>query len=311
MTTKKKKQHYVWRKYLRAWSEKDKIWTFHKKKDKVFQSGLMGVGVQNYFYRLIDFNQIEEQFLKEFIIHSSNPSVKDLNIDFLNLFTSHSKLKKSLFESNLKEEDEKDFNSRIELLEINLMEDVHTKFEHLGSKILDVENENYPYFLNNQDDYFETILFLCIQYFRTKKMKENVENSFIEEKRFDFLKFWNIISFSMATNVARNISLDPKSTFLFYENKTGIDFITSDQPIFNIADDNLDENGNVTDLEFYYPISSKLALLIHFRNKTEKIEFAQINRELVKFFNSEVAKNANEFIFSNDSKPLIAIKNST
>lgn len=298
MSNLKKRQHYVWRKYLRAWTTDDSIWTLLKEQDKVLKIGLMGVAQEKYFYELVDLSDTEEAFLEKFINHISPESVRSLNLDFFNLFTSHYKLRKQLSESKLITIEKDKLEAKIRELEVNLMEDSHCIFESIGNKITNCRIPADLEFLESEDDFFETIMFLCFQYFRTKKMKKSVLKSFENEKNFSVEKFWNIISYSMSTILARNLSLDQNLKFLVYDNQTDQAFLTNDQPIFNILNDDEDENGYVKKLELYYPISPKLAFSIHFRNQTDKIENIIINKNMVNWFNERIIENSNEFIFS-------------
>lgn len=70
----KKRQHYVWRHYLRSWSENETIWTYFKESNKIVRPGLMGIAQENYFYRLVDFTNSELAFLKKFI-EGTSPEV--------------------------------------------------------------------------------------------------------------------------------------------------------------------------------------------------------------------------------------------
>ena len=131
-----KRQHYVWRHYLRSWANnKDVIWTYLKQQDTIIKSNLMGVAQERYFYELIDFTNEEEDFLLKRIDGISDPLVKNLNLDFFYLFTSTSKLKKQLENTTtLINKDKR--AEEIRNLEINLMEKVHGRFEDLGQKLV-------------------------------------------------------------------------------------------------------------------------------------------------------------------------------
>ena len=92
----KKRQHYVWRHYLKPWTDGESIWTYLKEQDKIVKPGLMGVAQEKYFYGLEDFSDEEINFLKKFVDTTSPLVLKGLNSDFLTLFTSTSVLKRQL-----------------------------------------------------------------------------------------------------------------------------------------------------------------------------------------------------------------------
>lgn len=299
MSNLKKKQHYVWRKYLRAWTNDESIWTFLKEQNKVLRIGLMGVAQERFFYELVDFSEKEEIFLEKFIRHISHESIVELNIDFLTLFTSHYKLRKELAESTkLNDTKKAELETKIREIEVNSMEDSHCIFESFGIKITNCRNPIDLKFLENENDFFETMMFLSFQYFRTKKMKKAVLMSFENEEKNSVEKFWNIVSYSMSTTLGRRLSINQKLKILVFDNQSEINFLTNDQPIFNILGENVDEEGYPNELELYYPISPKLAISIHFKNQKDKIENIQINENLVNYFNEKMIENSNEFIFA-------------
>ena len=118
-------------------------------------------------------------------------------------------------------------------------------------------------------------------------------------------KSWNILCYVTATTLAKNISLDPRFKFIFHENNTTEPFITCDQPVFRLLNEKVDENGEVTDLELYYPISPQHAITIHFRNdQTEKYVRNNADKGQIGFFNQKVIKNADFYVFADSKEQL-------
>jgi len=305
-----KKQHYVWRHYLRAWADNESIWTYFSEHDAIRKTSLMGIAQERYFYKLLDFSDEEEVFLKDFIEKTSPNVVKPLNYDFLNLFTSTSKLKKQLDKTTDIEIDKEIYAEEIRKLEINLMEIMHGKFESFGHKLIAYRSLEDLKTIENDDYILEAIMYLCFQYFRTKVMKKSVLKSFEGDKYEEIAKkTWNIISFTMATTIARSISLDKNLKFIFIENKTDNHFITGDQPVFNILNDKLNETGEVIDLELYYPLTPQHALSIHFRpDQTEKYVSKSADNEMIESLNRKVLENSDFFVFADSEVQLKRLK---
>ena len=93
--------------------------------------------------------------------------------------------------------------------------------------------------------------------------------------------------------------------FVFIENKTTNFFITGDQPVFNLLGDKVDENGDVLDLEFYYPITPNHALLVHFRNdQGDKFLNQSADENLIEHLNKKVFENSDFFVFANNKEQL-------
>lgn len=310
MSDLKKRQHYVWRNYLRPWADNESIWTYFKELDKIIKPGLMGVAQEKYFYEIIDFTDSEEDFLKKYIDHTSPAVLKSLNFDFLNLFTSTSKLKKQLV-GNKNPKVDKDFIAEeIRKLEVNLMEDAHCKMENLGFKIIQCRSLEDLKAINQDDGLLEAIMFICFQYFRTRNMRNSALQSF-KGGRFEELaeKSWNIISYTMATTLARSISFDKNLKFIFIENNSTTSFITGDQPVFNILNDKLNDAGEVTDLELYYPLTPKHAITIHFRpEQIELFKSKVADDNLVNYFNKKVLTNSDFYVFADHKEVLEHLK---
>lgn len=301
-----KRQHYVWRHYLRPWAEKESIWTYFIEQDTIRKTGLMGVAQERYFYKLLDFSNEEEKFLKNFIDKTSPNVVKPLNFDFLNLFTSTSKIKKQLVKTINPIIDKEKYTEEIRKLEINLMEIAHGKMENLGQKLIACRSLVDLKAIEKDDYTFDAVMFLCFQYFRTKGMKKSALKAF-EGDKFEELakKTWNIISYTMATTLARSISLDKNLKFIFIENNTDNYFITGDQPVFNILNDKVNENGEVIDLELYYPLTPQHALTIHFRtNQTAKFVNEIADNDRIEYLNKRVVENSDFFVFANSKEQL-------
>jgi hypothetical protein len=305
-----KRQHYVWRAYLRPWAENESIWTNFIQLNKIERTSLMGVAQEKYFYKLVDFTDAEEAFLKKYIDQCSPAVLKPLNFDFLTLFTSTGKLKQQLEQALNPAIDKEKYAEEIRKLEINLMEIAHGKMENLGQKLITYRSLEDLKTIEENDYIFEAIMFLCFQYFRTRCMRNAALRTFIGTPYEELAKkSWNILSYVMATTLARSISLDPRLKFIFHENKTTEHFITSDQPVFNILNDQVDENGEVTELELYYPISSKHALALHFRNdQQEKYVSNDADTALIAYLNKKVIENADFYLFADSKAQLELLK---
>lgn len=304
MSTLVQRQHYVWRKYLGAWAESEKIWTLVKDQNKIIRTDLMNVAQERYFYKLTDITEFEEKFLKE-TISRSHPTLKGLQNDFLLAFTIHTALRK-VFEKNPSDK----IQQQLKEIEINSMEKAHGLMENSGHKLVECRSFEDITFLKDPDSKNDAIMFLCFQYFRTKKMKGSVLGKMIGNSQFNPENVWNIMSFLMATNVSMNVALNPKLRFLFLNNETDQNFLTTDQPVINTLGDKVDENGDIIELEFYYPLSPKLALIIDFKNENNsQFQYILTNSDMVTWFNRKLLEHSDNFVFSIKKEQLEQITN--
>lgn len=311
MSDIKKRQHYVWRKYLRAWTTDESIWTYFIKLGKIERPGLMGVAQEKYFYKVSDFTEEEEIFLKNLIVSlSPSEDLKSFNLDFFSMFTITNRLKKQLSLAGNAFVSKELIAEEIRKLEINLIEDAHCKMEDLGFKLVEYRSVEDLKTILDDDYIFEAIMFLCIQYFRTRNMKEAVLKNFADKKHKTLMEnSWNILCYVLGTTLAKSISLDPNLKFIFYENTTGRHFITGDQPVFNVLNDKLNDKGQVYQLELYYPLSPSHAILLHFREaQTDQFERRVAGLEEIEYFNKRAFENSEFYLFADSKEQLELFK---
>jgi len=310
MSNVKKRQHYVWRQYLRAWTTDENIWTYFKELSKIEKPGLMGVAQERYFYKLSDFTDEEESFLKNFIeILSPTQELKEFNLEFLSIFTITNNLKKKLNATKNLFLDQA-ITEEIRTLEINIMEDAHCKIEELGARLISYRSLDELKTIYQEDYIYDAVLFLCIQYFRTKNLKNMGLKKFRGTKHEQIMeKSWNIISHALGTVYTKSISLNPDLKFIFLENETSNHFLTGDQPVFNILNDKLNEKGEVAELELYYPLTPNHALHIHFRTtQIEQFINQKADKDLVDYLNKKVFQNSDFYVFADTKEQLEKLK---
>lgn len=290
---------------MSAWANDNCIWTYFKEQNTIHQPGLMGVAQEKNFYKLIDLNEAEEKFLEKFIDYTSKPVVKGLNQDFLKMFTLHTKLKKVIDDINDTVVDKDKVNESLKELEQNLMEEAHSKIEKFGFELLKIRSLPDLIAIDQDDGLFEAILYICIQYFRTKNTRKSVLKNF-EGDRFEEMatKTYNILCFTLATNLTREISLNKNLRFLLLHNDSDIKFITGDQPVVNLCE-TVDELGEVIDLDWFYPLNPTLALRLHFSTlQKEKFDSSVIDSIEVDKLNLKIFENSNFFVFANCKEQL-------
>jgi hypothetical protein len=243
----------VWRNYLRSWAKGKLIWTHLKKQGITKQIGLRDVAHGKSFYALIDLTDEEIDFLKKYIEQTSHESVKELNFDFLNIFTLPFKVKAELEQANITAEARSFLEQKVKELEVNTMEDAYCMTEALGFKLMAAVQSGDFSFLEDQNNMFETMLFICFQYFRTKTMRKAVETSFADYKAIDFSRLWKIICYCMSTHICRMLVFNPHLHFTFQKSDGSLSFLTCDQPVFNLLSDRKDEQGIPTDSNCIIP----------------------------------------------------------
>lgn len=293
----KKKHHYVWREYLRSWTEKDDlIHTYFKKENKVAKPNLINVAQERFYYSSEEFTLTEKNNLKNLTFQLSDNYSSSANLSILSAFTLYSDIKRKLNQNNI------DFiEDELKFIKTNFIENLHSDIENYGKKLIEVKELEDLNFLKDQKELLKTMIFLCIQYTRTKNMK----NSFSKTSFLD--KYNNPISLIFGITLANKLTFEKNLRFKLLINKSNIYFITSDQPIINLIDKNKD--GSVDDLIFYYPISPKISIQIDFKNNESMFESINIDESKVKYLNSKIYQYSNNLIFSNSEQQISKYKN--
>ena len=255
----KKKQHYVGREYLRPWSNKEQI--FCIRNNRIFKSNLTGIAQENYFYEIQDLSQEEILLIKKLAIESSSELMKESYLSFLNNY-----LRVFQYENNFKHMINKENKDSVEhmfkKIKINYAEDYHAMVENIGNKYLYLIREsNINFFSDDKEDRIAFLFFVTLQYMRTKRRRNETIRAF-ENDNIGMQKIWPIMAHIYATNIAMSLHLDKAYQLILLTNNTNIKFITADQPLINTYGVNNKKELTQNELEFYYPITPKLSILI-------------------------------------------------
>lgn len=95
-------------------------------------------------------------------------------------------------------------------------------------------------------------------------MKDSILSTKYQFNNINLENCWNVGAHILAINLASTLSVQKqhfKSWLL--KNNTDTSFITSGQPVINLAGDNKNPTGlTINEFKFYYPITPRLAFLI-------------------------------------------------
>jgi len=297
---KKRKQHYIWKHYLRAWATNEKI--FCLMAEKVFKTNLDKIGNIRDFYKLEKLTNDDIEIINHFYFKDMHPEYMKLNIAWIPIFNKVFEIK-DLFNSlgilNKK------VNQEFDILINNLIEEFHAIIESDSVFFLNSLQKNDMSFLNNENSYNKFMYFLSLQYFRTRKRKEAIASTNAASIYPQLIKSWPIVSIILATSMAFTLSLHrDKYRFMFLKT-TDSYFITGDQPVINtFANHNEPRILRDDEFELYYPITPKLALLITMSDKYKINETKELSEIEVKYYNNKIFLASYEQIYS-DKKEIL------
>lgn len=301
------KQHYVWRRYLCAWKvnadDKD-IWTGFLKTKEVKKIALMGVAQCSHFYKLESLTDEEIDFLKQYTERLS-PDVKSIAEVILAGYMLFADIKKVEASGKIKFDSESEHE--LKKAEIASFEKIQSSIELMGDELLKCQSIKDVEAIAEEGIY-EILYYLMVQYLRTRAMKDRFVNSLSDRKNLQDIgqKCWPFFNLVTAMQVIERMVKNNDSRFTFVYNKSEVDFITGDQPVINALGDITDEKGEVKELELYYPLSPKAALVVAF-GYGAKFSEKEVGAEYVMSRNAMIKKESMIHIFAKSEKVLSEI----
>lgn len=302
---KKTKQHYVWRNYLKSWTSNGSIWC--NRKGKIFPSDLMNIGQERYFYKLKELTRKDVEFVRKMAIEpTKHEMLRELNEGWLNIFNIIFKLKNHVEANGV---NDPELDEQIDEAIHNIEEDYHQLIEGSAIKHIDSILAKDISFFQTEKGRMDFAYFLCVQYMRTKKRQEAICSQFKNQKNpyldgVNMESAWSIMRHIYATNMGFGLFADSnKFKMILINNESSMPFITGDQPVINTyAAGGI--NKAVSDVEFYYPVSPRLAILISSKSEYKSVNEFYVSDVDARAFNIAILNSSHEQIYA-DSEATI------
>jgi hypothetical protein len=300
---KKRKQHYVWKHYLAAWTTDGQLFCLRDK--QIFPTNSINIAQKRDFYRLNELTENDVALIKILWIDTSPPFLRPLHTDLLKNFNLVFEIKK-LYEASGRTDLE--LEKQLDTTMNNLEENLHCGIEGTAVPYIEKILHEDISFYNEEQKRIEFTYYLATQYFRTNRMKERMRIAFSnmppKYARFglNIERIWNVVSHIMATNVGFSLSRkDSHMQLVLLKNNTKIPFITSDQPLINLKSNHVSfEPPN--ELEWYYPLSPSVAIILTENNRSS-FSGNLVEDNVIKLNTSMVAVSQ-EQVYSNERNVL-------
>jgi hypothetical protein len=296
---KKRNQHYVFRAYLKPWSENEKIYCLRER--KVFHSNLKGVACERFFYKVQELTPKEIQLIEQAVIESSPEPSKAHLRRFLTFYSLAPKIKRHFAGGA-----DSGFMSVLDELTANFAKDYHEKIENSLLVFLKSMLAGSIEFYADCEQAAKFLYALSVQYTRTKQVREaalsQIGTTF---NGCDTRRVWRALSHIMAMKLGESLYVDrQRFSLVLIDNHTGTPFVTADQPIINLHATFTRKPPDR--LEFFYPLSPKKAmLLVESSGKTNDQPISAVS---VNSYNVQMIQNCHEQVFSNSQEYLSSIK---
>jgi len=262
---------------------------------KVFEPNLMGVANERDFYRLRELNQEDIDFIENIAIKPSPTHLQKLHANLVRQFNSLFQLKSFVQSRGM---DNPELNKKIEEAVNNLEEDLHGRIEYGAIEHLSSIQRGDTDFFDTDQGCIDFVYFLCVQYMRTKKIKSRVLLTMKGLTGIDLEKIWNVLSHIFATNMGWSLYADRRNLHLvLLDNQSQAQFITGDQPVVNTYATG-DPTHPPEQLEFYYPVSPTLAVLLTQKGGSWDEKRRTVGPVEVTVYNEHIVRNRNEQLYA-------------
>lgn len=152
-------------------------------------------------------------------------------------------------------------------IKVNSHEMLHGMIEEDSVNILSKLQQADCSFMHDDAQRFILIQYLSFQFLRTKKQKRAFESAKFPDPpeaigNVNYSRLWGAMMVFAAMHSALGIYAHPKRYYLkILENKTGVRFITGDQPVINLLA-SYSPTVETKRMEFYHPVSPSVAVVL-------------------------------------------------
>lgn len=289
MSNLTRKQHYVWRKYLRAWGPNDRIWCLRD--NKLFNPNLINVAQERDFYKLHDLTVEEVNYLEQFCNGQQEP-LRSLNLRWVEYFTVLFKLQRQLIAAGHPADL---IAHHIDRAAIEQEELLHGSIEQDAVESLDALLSGDASFFGIPKQKTAFFYFLANQYTRTKKLKSRALEGPGKITAINPENIWNAMSQIIASCIGQSL-VAYRYQLYFLRSEGNEVFITGDQPVINLHGTYIAPTKTPTELDLYYPISPKLAVLV----AVEPPENSLLTDEEVKAYNQHMYLQSHTMLFAHE-----------
>jgi hypothetical protein len=297
---KKRRHHYVWQHYLRAWAEDEQIPCWRA--GRVFRTNTANVALVKDFYRLKELTPEDLHFVEMTCIRDAPEAVQPLLRGWIPAFSAVFELRRALESAGLNLQE----GGSAELFDIainNIEEDLHSTIEIGAIQHLNALRAGDMAFLSSDEELPTFLHYLCTQYMRTRKRRDAVLATLGDFPGANVENAWGLMSHILATTLAFSLNAQSDSIrFTLLQSPPNTEFVTSDQPVINLDAADLPSGVEPQSLTLYYPVSPTSALLMQMGQEQKEVVTRQTAADEVLDYNGVMFRQLHEQAFGNEQE---------
>lgn len=243
------------------WTTDGKIWCLRD--GKRFETATVNIGQERYFYRVEELTTQDIEYIRVLAVNQSKGFLRQANEGWVHTFQQVFKSRDAMIAMGISKDN---LEELMDLALTNIEEDFHSMIEGESAKYLAKLRAGDIEFLSVEDDRMSFFHFLCVQYLRTKNIKEAIlknMSSIPQLSNINMSGCWSVMRHIFATNMAFSLVTGREKYIPVILRTSGTTkFIAGDQPVINTHAVAAGKGNIPKTTEFYYPVSPDIALLI-------------------------------------------------
>lgn len=295
MSSVKKQQHYVFEYYLKAWAETRSFCCYSKSRSNLFPTDPERVGKRRYFYQLKRLTE-DDRLLIELVLGRVDSQLRRFHAEFVDRTQHPFDVEDALAIADLLPEQKQEIECALREYKANLIENLHTHFEGRAIPLLASMKRYDASFYADTEQCLAFLNYLLHQYFRTENLRRRIGALPNMASGHSFERTALIFNLIHATSAALSLFRDRNCyKIVFLRNTTDEPFLAGDQPVINLLDP-----ADTDEVELYYPVSPKTAILLTCDKDKAKDKIIDLSEVAVEAYNLLIYRSASDQVYSSD-----------